>query len=128
MDRREFMGASLGLTALGCALPCMACYGFLNDSKSLVLIDSTLAESRLHAAKLQRDNRRFIAVGEDVGMLWHRQLRHWKGTLTGVLRPSDCFVLQTFSWADARAFRTVQAGPHAIAFAIGADRSSEPIS
>ncbi len=128
MDRRMFIGVGLGVTALGCALPRSACYGFLNDPESLVLVDATLAESRLHAAKLRSDDRPFIVVGEDVGLLWHRRLRRWKGTLTGVLRPSDCFVLQTFALADARAFRIARAGPQATAFAIDADRRVEQIS
>lgn len=122
MDRRLFLTASLGVAALGCALPRLACCRLASDARTLTLIDRSLSGNATRALVRARIDGPVIAVGEDVGALWHAHVRHWDGRVTGMLRPSDCFVLRTFSIADERAFRTVRVGSNSIAFAIEASR------
>lgn len=128
MDRRTFVTTSLGAAATGCATPWLDCYGVLSNSREtvLVLLDSTLAASRAFAsiasiASISNEQGACrLDIGTDVGLLWHRQLRDWPGTMRGVLRPSDCFVLRNFSVADGRAFGSQKTGAGTIAFVIGA--------
>ncbi len=122
MDRRTFVTTSLSAAAIGCATPWLDCYALLSDlgDNVLVVFDATLAASRAYAVVSRKENARRIEIGPDVGILWHRQLRDWPGPMRGVLRPSDCFVLQIFSIADGRAFHSAMIGAGAIALEIGA--------
>ncbi|WP_206952591.1 hypothetical protein [Trinickia acidisoli] len=145
MDRRTFMTVSLGVAAMGCAMPWFDCYGVLIDSPALLLVDSTLFHGSDYGRGRRIDYGREVAavlgevgarrievgveVGNDVGTVWHEQLRGWPGAIKGALRPSDCFVLRNCSMADGRAFRSMTIGSRtdgrlmrgrAIAFAIDA--------
>ncbi|RDU97359.1 hypothetical protein DWV00_19210 [Trinickia dinghuensis] len=60
-----------------------------------------------------------MEAGADIGTLWHARLREWAGTIGGVLRPSDCFVLRNLSIAERRAFHSATVGPGTVAFEIG---------
>jgi hypothetical protein len=118
MDRRTFIIASVGMASIGCAMAALDGYGGLGEakaagSKTLILIDPTLAESRAYATDFGEAVRALEPIDADVGALWHTRLRHWTGRISGVLRPSDCFVLRTFSLAQGRAFRL--AAPHSAA-------------
>ena len=111
MDRRTFITASVGMASVGCAMAALDWYGNLSESQQgagaprLIVIDMTLAESHAYAGDLGEAGSALLAIDADVGALWHTRLRHWMGLISGVLRPSDCFVLQTFSLAEGRAFR-----------------------
>lgn len=110
MDRRTFMAAGAGLAALGGAVSWLDGYGRQGNSTVLLLIDKASAGSREHAAFLAEKSLRVIDIGEDVGVLWHSRLRDWPGPITGALRPSDCFVLRTLSFAARRTFHTETVG------------------
>jgi hypothetical protein len=113
MDRRTFVTASAGLAALGCTLIGLPRHGLANEARKramtsapvLIVIDATLAESRAYGEAFDAAHRLPLSFGADVGALWHARLRDWTGPISGALRPSDCFVLQTFSLAQGRAFR-----------------------
>ncbi|MGN6669392.1 MAG: hypothetical protein ACTHKH_20850 [Trinickia sp.] len=122
MDRRTFMGTSLGAVAAGCAMPWWDRYGVFSESRAaaLVLRDSALRASREYAAAAAGEGIRCLDLDADVGMAWHRRLRDWPGSMRGVLRPSDCFVLRHLAIADARAFRSVAISAGAVGFEIGA--------
>jgi hypothetical protein len=126
MDRRAFLstswGVGLGLSAVGCAMPWLDRHGAVGDphAAALVVVDSTLRASREYAAVATEEGVRRVELDLDVGALWHGRLRDWPGSVRGVLRPSDCFVLRCFALADARAFRSVTIGAGAVAFGVGA--------
>ena len=113
MNRRTFITASVGMASVGCAMAALDWYGHLSELEPqqgasmsrLTLIDTRLAESRAPTADFSETGSTFLAVDADVGTLWHTHLRDWTGPISGVLRPSDCFVLRTFSLAQGRAFR-----------------------
>lgn len=119
MDRRAFITASAGAAAFCWAAPWLDCYGVLIDRMqpehpslpTLIVVDSALAESRAFAANACGSGVHRIDMGididADVGTLWHAKLRHWTGAICGMLRPSDCFVLRTFSMAEGRVFRVM---------------------
>ena len=113
MDRRTFITASVRIASAGGAIVALGCCGHLNEAKeagpsTLILIDPTLAESRAYAANFGEAVHALESIEADVGALWHTRLRHWAGHISGVLRPSDCFVLRTFSAAQGRAFRLAE--------------------
>jgi hypothetical protein len=98
------------MASVGCAMAALDGFGRLVEAKAagssmLILIDPTLAESRAYAADFGEAARALQPIDVDVGALWHARLRHWTGRISGVLRPSDCFVLRTFSLAQGRVFR-----------------------
>ena len=120
MDRRTFMTASVAVA--GCAMPWLNCYGVLNHPtvcvRTLVIFDSSLSVSRAFVADSREEGTCAMDVGPDVGSLWHARLRDWPGTIAGVLRPSDCFVLRNSSIAEGRSFHSATVGPGAIALQI----------
>ena len=122
MKRRTFTYASLGAAAIAYACPWRE--GFAADRAShervLVLTDSTLPASRAYAAMYMAAGRHRLETGLDVGALWHSRLREWAGTIRGVLRPSDCFVLQNLSVSEGRAFFSMPIDPHRDAVSEGA--------
>lgn len=98
------------MASVGWAMVALDGYGRLGEVKAagssmLIVIDPTLAESRAYAADFGEAAHALQPIDADVGALWHMRLRHWTGRISGVLRPSDCFVLRTFSLAQGRAFR-----------------------
>ena len=114
MDRRTFVTASVGMAVFGGVLVGADGHrltsGVPNKRMSpiapaLILIDMTLAESHAYAEAFDAARPRHVAFSADVGTLWHTRLREWAGPISGMLRPSDCFVLRTLSLANGRAFR-----------------------
>lgn len=104
MDRRTFLSSSLGVAAMGCALPGFDCIAARNRvfARLLVLIDRTMPISRSYASFWQAEDARYLGVDADMGQLWYATLRDWPGRIAGVLRPSDCFVLRSLSVAHGR--------------------------
>lgn len=115
MDRRAFIATSAGAAAVYWATEWLDCYAVLTNrqpperpsSRALIVTDTTMAESRAFAASTSASDALRIHIDHDVGTLWHATLRNWTGAICGVLRPSDCFVLQSFSMAEGRAFRAL---------------------
>lgn len=107
-----FTQVSLGVAALAYAMPWRDCVavGRTSSKRALVLVDSTLPASRAYAAIAMEAGGRRLEVGTDVGALWHDHLCDWTGTIRGVLRPSDCFVLRNLSMSEGRMFRSVPMG------------------
>jgi hypothetical protein len=115
MDRRTFLSSSLGAAAMGCMLPGLDCIAARNSSPArlLVLIDRAMPISRSYAALCQAADARYFDVGADIGLLWYETLRDWPGRIAGVLRPSDCFVLRSLSFAHGRNCYSTTLGPRA---------------
>ena len=111
MDRRTFITGNVAMASIGGAMAAFDWCGQFSEpqrsagASSLIVIDTALAESHAYAVDFWEAGSALLAVDADVGALWHTRLRHWLGPISGVLRPSDCFVLRTFSLAEGRAFR-----------------------
>lgn len=113
MERRAFIHASLGAAAIGAMMSWIDCYGVLSDSNAqvLVVVDPALPASCEYASAAPSQRRLLLQDDADVGTLWHARLRDWHGAITGVMRPSDCFVLRSLSVAQGRAFRSAPIWP-----------------
>jgi hypothetical protein len=135
MDRRTFVTAGIGMAAFGGTLVGLGRHGSSSDvrkktmtsaalttpmTSTLILVDAELAESRAYAERFDTARRVELACAPDVGALWHGRLRDWPGPISGALRPSDCFVLRTYSLAQGRLLRfmTLDATAGACAAAI----------
>lgn len=110
MDRRTFVttGASLGAT--GCLLPWMA-HALTHPAGTIAVFDSTLAHGRAFADYAARARLRTFDVGDDIGALWYttlapRLVAPAQGTLVGITRASDFFVLSQFVPDAARITRS----------------------
>jgi len=91
MDRRSFIVESAALIAGVCGGGRASLASV--PSAATVLVDMSLERSVAFASKAVSAGASAVRLDGDVGTLWFMRLADTRGSIAGVLRPSDAFVL-----------------------------------